>query len=140
MEREMKGRVFLSAMMLVFIGSYASASSEPSGQEGSWIPSATLEVAGTDTGFLSAETRGSSFELAAVTYPEVGNPASLQAAATANAPMAANDESGVPSSGSFILDNIRAMPSSAAAWWFGSALLGLTIVARRRDEKRVSDD
>jgi len=35
--------------------------------------------------------------------------------------------------GSLISDDLSAVPLPAAAWLFGSALMGLTIVARRRD-------
>ncbi len=37
--------------------------------------------------------------------------------------------------GSLISDDLTAVPLPAAAWLFGSALVGLTAVARRRDKK-----
>jgi len=37
--------------------------------------------------------------------------------------------------GSLISDDLTAVPLPAAAWLFGSALMGLTVVARRRDKK-----
>ena len=37
--------------------------------------------------------------------------------------------------GSLISDDLTAVPLPAAAWLFGSALIGLTVVARRRDKQ-----
>jgi hypothetical protein len=37
--------------------------------------------------------------------------------------------------GSLISDDLTAVPLPAAVWLFGSALMGLTVVARRRDRK-----
>ena len=37
--------------------------------------------------------------------------------------------------GSLISDDLTAVPLPAAAWLFGSALMGLTVVARRRDKQ-----
>ena len=136
MEREMKGKVLLSAVLLAFIGTHAhaNAANVTVGNGASWASSLTGESA-----ITSPKTGGSSFELAAVTHPAVGQPASLQGATAVNVPMAGGDEAGT-ATGNFILDSFGAVPSSAAAWWVGSALLGLTIVARRRDGKRPSED
>jgi hypothetical protein len=138
MEREMKGKVWLTAVLLACVGTQANAANATVASGVSWTAGLTGERAA--AAITSPESSGSSFELTAVTHPAVGKPANLQSASAVTLPMAVGGEAGAPATGNFILDSFSAVPSSAAAWWFGSALLGLTIVARRRDGKRPSED
>jgi hypothetical protein len=200
MEVDMKTKMLLMGL-LMFVGSYASASTVLVGNGVSWTASMTGTGTQTGTITLNADTSGAAFKggldayLAGIGIKDIGglftitdvslvnwgdNNDELSAAGRAcdsgtgsasnrgcafaedlgaRVSSAGNLQivlgvaltSGVLSDtfhfkvrwedlagkkvGSLISDDLTAVPLPAAVWLFGSALMGLTVVARRRDRK-----
>lgn len=144
----MKGTVLLTAVLLAVIGAHANAANVSVGRGAPWAPGTIGEVSGAGALILKTDSHRAPFGWGDAAHPAgIGGGAvnvqagSASSSATLDGWMASTDESGLPAGGTFFFDSIRAvLPTQAAAWWFGSALLGLTIVARRRDGKHLSED
>ena len=149
----MKAKMLLM-VGLMLVGSYASASTVFTGNGGSWTSKMTGAsfkgaIDGGFAGFLKKEIGGEAakkFKRTSLTFDDFGVNDSRFDSGNLAIILGMKPQSDVHVNAFHLNlkdkfwkrhydDDLTAVPLPAAAWLFGSALMGLTVVARRRDKK-----